>query len=146
MGLGAVNIDTKGIGNLFGSVGDMAVKVREALTGKKIADPVEIGKITARLAEIESAAKNGQLEINKAEAASGSRFIAGWRPFCGWVCVSGLIWGIFIHPIWVWLSRLARIVEPPDIQVAALITILIGMLGLGTQRSYEKKHGVQGQH
>ena len=146
MGLGAVNIDTKGIGKIFGSVGDMAIKIREALTGKKITDPAVMAEIAAELKELEFSARNGQMEINKAEAQSGNMFVAGWRPFCGWVCVCGLVWGVFVHPIWTWVSQLSGLTTPPEVQTAALITILVGMLGLGGLRTYEKKEDIQDKH
>ena len=143
MGFGAVNVD---IGGILGGLGTTATAIREAITGKKILDPVEMAKIAAGLEKIIADAKAGQLKINEAEAKSSKMFVAGWRPFIGWTCGVGLIWGFFIHPIWVWLSGLLNIIQPPDVQTAALITILLGMLGLGTQRSYEKKHGVQDKH
>ena len=143
MGFGAVNLD---IGGILGGLGTTATAIREAITGKKILDPVEMAKIAAGLEKIIADAKAGQLKINEAEAKSSKMFVAGWRPFIGWTCGVGLIWGFFIHPIWVWLSGLLNIIQPPDVQTAALITILLGMLGLGTQRSYEKKHGVQDKH
>lgn len=141
-----VKIDTEGIGKAVSGIGDMAVKIREAITGKKIADPVKMAEIERDLDQIQANVSTAQTKINEQEAGSGNMFVAGWRPFIGWVCGVGLVWGVFIHPIWVWLSKLIGIVEPPEVQVAALITILLGMLGLGTQRSYEKKHGVQNQH
>ena len=147
MGLGAVNIDTAGIGNMFGSLGDMAVKIREAITGKKITDPAVLAEISAELTKLEFAAKNGQMEINKAEAASGKLFIAGWRPFIGWIGGASLIWIIFVNPIWIWLSELFKFPSPPGLAVGVIVPIIGGILGLGIGgRSYEKGKGVQDNH
>jgi len=136
MGFGLANID---IGGIASGIGTAVEKIGDAIRGHKVIDEVELQKILASLTQ-------AQTEINKAEAQSSNMFVAGWRPFIGWICGCGLIWGVFIHPIWVWLSRLFSIVEPPEVQTAALITILLGMLGLGGLRTYEKKEDIQGKH
>ena len=33
-----------------------------------------------------------QVELNKIEAGHRSIFVAGWRPFIGWVCGFALLW------------------------------------------------------
>ena len=33
-----------------------------------------------------------QIELNKVEAGHRSIFVAGWRPFIGWVCGLALLW------------------------------------------------------
>jgi len=78
----------------------------------------------------------GQLEVNKAEAESGSLFIGGWRPACGWVCVLGLSYNVLISQV------LAIWFVVPEVDTSLLTPILLGMLGLGGLRSYEKKTGV----
>ena len=78
----------------------------------------------------------GQLEVNKVEAASKSLFVAGWRPCIGWVCALGL----FYNPI---LSNILGIwVDVPEIDTTLLVPVMMGMLGLGAMRSYEKVQGV----
>ena len=78
----------------------------------------------------------GQLEVNKVEAASKSLFVAGWRPCIGWVCALGL----FNNNI---LSNILGIwVEVPEIDTTLLVPVMMGMLGLGAMRSYEKVQGV----
>ena len=98
----------------------------------------------ARLAfEIDTLAENhaqalalAQLEVNKQEAAHKSLFVAGWRPGCGWVCVLALAYSTIAQPI------ISIWVEAPAIESGLLYPVLMGMLGLGTMRSYEKKNGV----
>tara|TARA_R100000935_G_scaffold50913_1_gene77102 strand:- start:1027 stop:1410 length:384 start_codon:yes stop_codon:yes gene_type:complete len=78
----------------------------------------------------------GQLEVNKAEAQSGSLFIGGWRPFVGWTCGVGLAYNVIISQI------LAIWFEVPTVDPSLLTPVLMGMLGMGAMRSYEKKNSV----
>ncbi len=78
----------------------------------------------------------GQLEVNKAEAETGSLFIGGWRPFVGWICGLGLLYNVIIAQILnIWF-------EVPEVDASLLTPVLMGMLGMGAMRSYEKKSGV----
>lgn len=83
----------------------------------------------------------GQLEINKTEAKHGNVFVAGWRPFIGWICGLGLAWNFVIAPLVSWGAFLAGvdIGNAPSLDIGELITLLFGMLGLGGMRSYEKR-------
>ena len=86
----------------------------------------------------------GQIEINKAEAAHKSMFVAGWRPFVGWTCGVALAYHFVISPILGFILVLAGVQIPmPTFEFSQLSTILMGMLGLGSLRSYEKMKGVQ---
>jgi len=77
-----------------------------------------------------------QLELNKAEAQSGSLFIGGWRPFVGWTCGVGLAYNVIISQILsIWF-------EVPTVDPSLLTPVLMGMLGMGAMRSYEKKNAV----
>tara|TARA_R110002033_G_scaffold52067_6_gene99168 strand:+ start:1591 stop:1965 length:375 start_codon:yes stop_codon:yes gene_type:complete len=78
----------------------------------------------------------GQIAVNKAEAESGSLFIGGWRPFVGWVCGIGLMYNVLLSQI------LAIWFEVPTVDPSLLTPVLLGMLGLGGLRSWEKKSGV----
>lgn len=153
-GVGAVNIDLSGILANAKSIGDgihsILTGIRAAVTGKEIIDATKMAEIEAKMAEIQMkveelqrAADNAQMEINKIEAASPSRFVSGWRPAAGWLCVTGLAWQVFIWPAWVWAAKLFAVPEPPTIDTAVLITLLFGMLGLGAYRTYERKQGVE---
>jgi len=77
-----------------------------------------------------------QIELNKAEAQSGSLFIGGWRPFVGWTCGVGLAYNVIISQILsIWF-------EVPTVDPSLLTPVLMGMLGMGAMRSYEKKNSV----
>ena len=82
----------------------------------------------------------GQLEINKQEAAHESIFVSGWRPFVGWVCGSALAWNFVIEPLLVFAGHVAGadILPIPTLDSATLMPVLMGMLGLGAYRTYEK--------
>ena len=85
----------------------------------------------------------GQIETNKIEASSSSVLVSGWRPALGWVCVSGFAYEFVLRVIFngvlVGLGYPAIFV---GIEVDALETLLFGMLGLGSFRTFEKFKGV----
>lgn len=90
----------------------------------------------------------GQQEINKVEAANSSVFVAGWRPFIGWVCGSAFAYGYLLQPFLLFI--MAAIGHPlynlPELNMSEMIPILGGMLGLGWMRTQEKIKGVHGEH
>ena len=84
-----------------------------------------------------------QVEVNKVEAASKSMFVAGWRPFVGWTCGLALMYHFLLSPLLQFILRASGIeVELPEFEFAQLSPSLMGMLGLGTLRTYEKLRGV----
>jgi hypothetical protein len=81
----------------------------------------------------------GQLEVNKAEAASASLFVAGWRPAVGWVCVLGMASNFVLIPMVNFILALAEsTITVPLIDTSTMMPVLLGMLGLGAMRSAEK--------
>lgn len=79
-----------------------------------------------------------QLELNKTEAAHKSLFVAGWRPFIGWSCGVSMAFNYIGVPIAA-MAGMAAVV-PLDLEV--MMPVLLGMLGLGGMRTYEKRAGV----
>ena len=79
-----------------------------------------------------------QTEINKIEAGHRSLFVAGWRPFIGWVCGTGLAYTFLINPVIQWFTGLPGPALPTDI----MLELVLGLLGLGTLRTVEKLGGV----
>ena len=78
----------------------------------------------------------GQLEINKAEASHASVFVSGWRPFCGLTCGMALLYSFILSPFLdIWL-------DVPKLEMGDLMTVLLGMLGLGGLRTHEKTKSV----
>lgn len=83
-----------------------------------------------------------QTDVNKVEGANTNIFIAGWRPFIGWVCGTGLAVQFLIGPLFTWVAALAgHAVAFPSLDMGTLITLLAGMLGLGGMRTVEKLNG-----
>ena len=82
----------------------------------------------------------GQIEINKAEAQHKSIFVAGWRPFIGWTCGIALCWHLVLAPITIFVCAYlnVQIPELPTFDMGSLMTVLMGMLGLGGLRTFEK--------
>ena len=88
-----------------------------------------------------------QLEINAREAAHPSVFVAGWRPFVGWVCGTGFAVQFVIAPIAEWLAALSgHPVKFPELDMETLLTLLGGLLGLGGLRTFEKLKGANRRH
>lgn len=81
----------------------------------------------------------GQIDINKAEAASPSPFTSGWRPAIGWVCAAALACQYIGRPLLAWGGIVLGhpLPELPGID-DNLWELMLGMLGLGGLRSYEK--------
>lgn len=85
----------------------------------------------------------GQLEVNKAEAASRNVFVAGWRPFIGWVCGVAMAYNYVLQPMLIFgLAQADYLVTLPSIDLSEMMPVLLGMLGLGGLRSFEKFKGL----
>lgn len=89
-----------------------------------------------------------QIDVNKEEAKSPSMFVAGWRPFIGWVCGASLAYAAIVHYALAWVLDVISIftgqslppLPKPDLGIT--LEILAGMLGLGGLRTYEKLNNV----
>ena len=101
--------------------GNLAWEIREAIKGKEL-DTNELISI--------------QTKINEIEAQHRTVFVAGWRPFIGWVCGVALAYNFVIRDLFVWALQPETV--PPALQMEQLMTVLLGMLGLGGLRTFEK--------
>lgn len=99
----------------------------------------------------------GQLDVNKAEAANASIFVAGWRPYIGWICGTGLGYQFLAQPLLAWVTGIIAVHRglspemlhaalPPSLDMGTLITLLGGMLGFGAMRSFDKTKGTDSGH
>jgi hypothetical protein len=80
-----------------------------------------------------------QVEVNKEEAKHRSSFVAGWRPFIGWTCGFALAYHFILQPMLTLVLNISGItVDLPEFDMSSLMTVLMGMLGLGGLRTYEK--------
>jgi hypothetical protein len=107
-----------------------------AILDKVIPDKDLREKLSHEIATMADKQMSAQIEVNKIEAAHKSLFVAGWRPACGWVCISALAYSTIISPILgIWFTV-------PVVDTSLLTTVLMGMLGLGAMRTFEKTKGV----
>jgi hypothetical protein len=84
-----------------------------------------------------------QLEVNKVEAAHHSLFVSGWRPFIGWTCGLGMFGNFITIPFANFVLALLEIsIVIPLVPLETMMPVLMGMLGLGAMRSYEKSKDV----
>lgn len=82
----------------------------------------------------------GQMTVNAEEAKSPNVFIAGWRPFIGWVCGMGFAMQFVAGPLLSWGSRLAgKPVDVPPLDLGVMMPLLLGM------RTVEKVQGAEGR-
>lgn len=83
-----------------------------------------------------------QAEINKIEAAHRTLFVAGWRPFIGWVCGLGFAYAFLLYPILQWAAAIWQpSLTPPALMTDNMMELVIAMLGLGGLRTFEKFTG-----
>lgn len=121
-----------------GVIDDLHTSDKERLDAE-----IELRKIDAGLLQ-------GQMEVNKVEAASSSLFVAGWRPAIGWIGAVALGYQFLLYPllVWTWALLQARglvpgnLQPPPMLDTEALWVVLSGMLGIAGLRSVEKVKGV----
>ena len=83
-----------------------------------------------------------QLEINAKEAMHPSIWVAGWRPYFGWVGGTAFAYVGIIKPLLAWVALIKGWPAPPDIDTEFLWVVVSGLLGIGGLRSYEKTKGV----
>ena len=84
-----------------------------------------------------------QIEVNKTEAAHKSLFVAGWRPAVGWVCVMGMASNFLVIPVANFaLAMASSTIVVPILDLTQMMPVLMGMLGLGGLRTYEKSKDI----
>ena len=106
----------------------------------KVADKIDDFTLDkAEKAQLIQEINKAQIEVNKVEANSNSLFVSGWRPFVGWTCGVALCYHFVLQPFLTFvLYSFGQQITLPTFDMGTLTTILMGMLGLGGLRSYEK--------
>ena len=131
-----------------GSIGDAFAKivgVFKVPPEKVLESQTELEKIRLGLESQLVQQVTAQIEVDKQEATSTSVFVAGWRPFIGWICGIGLGSQFIVGPFFTWATALLKHPTPfPTFDSGTLMTLLLGMLGLGGMRTYEKVAGAVG--
>ena len=126
---------------------DRLVGPISSLLDKIIPDADERNRLAheiATLAERQShEIAKAQIEVNEREADHQSLFVSGWRPAVGWVCCIGLACNYLFIP----MANFALVLSDSSVTVPALdlsemMPVLLGMLGLGSLRTWEKTKGV----
>jgi hypothetical protein len=85
----------------------------------------------------------GQMDVNKAEAASPNAFTSGWMPAIGWVCGLALLFQYILRPLLMWYGVITGHQWPPLPGIDDnLWQLMLGLLGLGGLRTFEKTKGV----
>jgi len=140
MGAGLVNVD---IGSVISGVGGIIDNLHTS-DEERLQMGLEDKRIDAGMSQ-------GQMAINRAEAGHRSFFVAGWRPAIGWVGALAMAYQFLLYPflIWLWAILQAKAIvpkeltPPPILDTSALYTVVLGMLGIGGMRTWEKTRGVQ---
>jgi len=128
---------------ISGDLIDVVASIFKDYQEKKITKEELKFRLKTFEAENEQALKLAQIELNKEEAKHSSMFVAGWRPMLGWVCGMGFAMNFLIAPVGTFFANLAGYpIEFPQADVSTMMPVLLGMLGLGTMRTYEKSQGV----
>lgn len=121
----------------LGEIADLAGKAIDRIWPNK--SEQEKAELSAALLVVQ-----GQLQVNAAEAGSSSVFVAGWRPFIGWVCGSACAWNWIGLPVvkaaLILFGGPALTLAPADL--SEMLPVLMGMLGLGALRTFEKVKNV----
>ena len=123
--------------------------VQQAQELRKLEELRQTGDLARLQAHVQI--MTNQMEINKVEAQHKSLFVAGWRPFVGWVGGTALAYQFVLYPLMLWVWHIVEfkygipkgVTPPPVLDTSALYTVLMGMLGIGAMRSYDKKNGVE---
>ena len=130
----------------FGAKDSTVDAIKEALNGTKPEDVIALRKLDIEFQEfcMANAIKVdlAQIDVNKEEAKSSSLFVAGWRPWIGWICGNALLYVAIIEPIARFIATMYGYTGTfPTIDTSLTMQVLLGMLGLAGLRSYDKKQG-----
>lgn len=121
-------------------------EIGKTLLDRFVPDPAQ--KAAAELEMVKMAAEGelkqviAQLEINAREAQHPSTFVAGWRPFYGWVGGLGFGYATIIQPMLVWYGAAKGWPAPPEVNLDLLWVVITGMLGIGGLRTFEKTKNI----
>jgi hypothetical protein len=121
--------------------------VKDIITTFK-ADPLEVMKIQQAVdqaqMEFQLGLSQAQTRINEIEAASQDKFVSRWRPAIGWICGAAYAYTFLLQPFAVFIlaasGHAVEATQLPHIDVSELSMVLMGLLGLGAMRSFDKLH------
>jgi len=121
---------------------DDAIAAGLKVLDKFVPDPGSKAKAEAELRDALMAWDAGQTRVNEAEASNPNVFVSGWRPFIGWTCGVAFAYHYVVQPLALFLAAVAgKVIELPAFSMESLLTVLLGLLGMGGLRTYEKIKG-----
>lgn len=130
------------------------LNIANTLIDRLIPDKTQAAQAKAQLysAELQGDIQNmqGQIQTNIAEAANAHVFVSGWRPYVGWACGTAFIYAYIVQPlVQLILVAFHSHFDPtliPKLDMSEMMPVLLGMLGLGALRSYDKVNGTGNGH
>lgn len=135
---GLVNIDVGGIAaGAFDLIDKLFTTDKDRMDAK------------IKVIELQQAGQLAQIGVNQNEAKHENVFVSGWRPFIGWVCGLAFAYHFLVQPFLVFAAWLVAnfygfflpVDQLPSLSLSELMPVLMGMLGLGAYRTYEKFTG-----
>ncbi len=131
------------LGKLFGGGVVSAAEGVAGIVDKFVEAPEEKQAAELIKAKLMMKPSLAQIELNKIEAMHRSIFVAGWRPWIGWTCGFALGWHYILHDLMAWACAIWHpdIIPPELAGTQELVTVLMGLLGLGLFRTAEKFGG-----
>jgi hypothetical protein len=129
-------------GGLLGGISNLINTIR----GKSPEDAAKLADLAAKyrseLAEADKEMQLAQIQVNSVEAASSDRYTSRWRPTIGYVCGAAFTINFVVGPLATWVGHLlGKPVDFPALDMASMMPVLLGLLGLGGMRSWEKVQG-----
>ncbi len=122
---------------------DDAIAAALKVVDKFIPDPEAKAKFESELRGSLLQWDQGQMQVNAVEAANSNVFVSGWRPFVGWTCGVAFAYHYIIQPMALFvMASFGKALTLPAFQMESLLTVLLGLLGLGGLRTYEKHRGL----
>ncbi len=124
------------IGGVTDLIGDMHTSDKEKLDAE-----IELRKLGLEEKRIDQATDLAQIDVNKEEAKSENLFVAGWRPAAGWVGVAGMAYAGIVEPMAQFVAQVGFGYSGvfPEVNTEVSLQVLLGLLGLGALRSWDKK-------
>ena len=133
-------LNALGLGGLVDAVGKVADDLFTSDKERMDAE-IEVRKLGLEEKRIDQATDLAQIEVNKEEAKSEHWFVAGWRPAAGWVGVAGMAYAGIVEPMAQFIAKVLFGYSGvfPEVNTEVSLQVLLGLLGLGALRSWDKK-------
>lgn len=131
-----------GVASIIGVAGDAIGKVVDHY----FPDPQKAAEFKLEIYKSLQSSDLAQIAVNQAEASNSNIFVAGWRPFIGWVCGGALAYQYVVLPISIYIATLVNekyatvFLNAPKLD-DNLWQLLVAMLGMGALRSFDKYQG-----